>query len=272
MRSVNPSLMNLLRKSTIQRFRAPIFLLCTLCFLAVLPLSASSVNFFGTGNNGITNLAGNTLDPHWTITATTQPAPPNTNVFVATGCSDVSHTNDCGPAPAGWPLNGTWADTAGGASTGTGGAWVSPFNDDPNSLSSIGYSYSYSETFDLTNFTLASVTLSGFWAADNCANIVLNGTALTATDCTNAANANQYNPKTAFTITNASGTGFIQGINTITWVVKNFPTSAPDPSGLLVEVNGSTGNLILGPEPATLFGVGLGLAVVGLAYRRRRRS
>jgi hypothetical protein len=264
--------MNPLRKNTIQRFRAPIFLLCTLCFLAVLPLSASQVNFFGTGVNSSNVVqAGGTLDTHWTITATTQPAPPNSSVFVAQGCTTFS---DCGPAPAGWPLNGTWADTSGGASTGTTGAWVSAFNSDPNSDSPTGYSYSYTETFNLSGFVLGSVTLSGFWAADNCANIVLNGTALTATDCTNAANANQYNPKTAFTITNASGTGFISGINTITWVVKNFPTSAPDPSGLLVEVNGATGNILLNnmPEPATLFGVGLGLGVVGLAYRRRLRS
>jgi hypothetical protein len=157
-------------------------------------------------------------------------------------------------------------------STGTTGAWDSAFNSDPSSDSPVGYSYSYTQTFDLTSFLLGSVTLSGSWAADNCANIVLNGTPLTATDCTNAANGNMFNPKTAFTITNASGTGFIQGINTITWVVKNDASNAPDPSGLLVEVTSATGNLTGAPEPATLFGVGLGLGVVGLAYRRRRRS
>jgi hypothetical protein len=262
--------MNLRRKSSINRLRAPLFLLCSLCFLAILPLSAAQVNFFGTGvNSSFVNQVGGTLDTHWTITATTQPAPPNSSVFVAQGCTTF---NDCGAAPANFPLQGSWADTAGGASIGVGGAWVSAFNSDPNSDSTTGYSYSYTETFDLTAFTLGSVTLSGFWAADNCANIVLNGTPLTATDCTLPANGNQFSPKTAYTITNGSGTGFIQGINTITWVVKNYPTNAPDPSGLLVESTSATGNLSGAPEPATLFGVGLGLGVVGLAYRRRRRS
>jgi len=260
---------NLLRKSSINRLRAPLFLLCSLCFLAILPLSAAQVNFFGTGvNNSFVNQAGGTLDTHWTITATTQPAPPNSSAFVAQGCTTFS---DCGVAPANFPLQGSWADTAGGASTGAGGAWVSAFNSDPSSDSPNGYSYSYTETFDLTNFVLGSVSLNGFWAADNCANIVLNGTPLTATDCTLPANGNEFSPKTAFTITNASGTGFIQGINTITWVVKNYATNAPDPSGLLVEVSSGTGNLTGAPEPATLLGVGLGLGVVGLVYRRRGR-
>jgi hypothetical protein len=270
MRTANQSIMNPLRKSLIPRLRAPIFLLSTLSLLAVLPLSAAQVNIFGTGVNGSNVvLAGGAQDTHWTITATTQPSPPNSNTFEAQGCTTFS---DCGPAPANFPLNGTWASTAGGVSLGPNG-WISPFTSDTNSSPIAGYSYSYTETFDLTAFTLGSVVLSGNWAADNCANIVLNGTQLTANDCTLPANGGMYNPKTAYVITNASGTGFVQGINTITWVVKNYASAGPpDPTGLLVEVTSATGNLSGAPEPATLFGVGLGLGVVGLAYRRRRRS
>jgi len=254
-----------LRKNTIQRFGASAVLLCTLCFLSVLPLSAAQVNIFGTGvNNSNVVLAGGTQDPHWTITGTTQPAAPNSNTFVAQPCSTFG---DCGSAPSNFPFN-IWA-------TSSTNAWISPFNSDTNSLPTAGYIYDFSENFDLTGFTLSSVSITLNWAADNCANIFVNGTALTSTNCSLSANQNQYSPKQPIVITNASiiaagGTGLnASGSNTITFRVQNAPSAAPDPSGLLVEVTAATGNTGV-PEPATLFGVGLGLSIVGLAYRRRR--
>jgi hypothetical protein len=73
--------------------------------------------------------------------------------------------------------------------------------------------------------------------------------------------------KAAFDIT----TGFVYGtVNTITFKVQNAASAQSDPSGLLVEATSATGNLSGVPEPGTLFGVGLGLAAAGLAFRRRR--
>src|ERR1039457_4985670 len=67
MREASSALMNPLQKSTTHRFRARFVLLCTLCFVAVLPLSAAQVNIFNTGLNGpgTATLAGGASDTHW---------------------------------------------------------------------------------------------------------------------------------------------------------------------------------------------------------------
>jgi len=246
-----------------------VVLLCALSFLAVLPLSGAAVQFCPTGvvcgNNNVgtpgTFLAGNAQDKNWTLSFTNQPTPPNANSFVAVGCGVDSA--DCGPAPANWPLQGTWATSA-------SAQWITPFNGDTNSLPSTGYEYDYTQVIDLTSF-ISGAELKGNFNSDNCIlGIFINATQVVANNCASTSQNDFSNAaKAAFDIT----TGFVYGaINTITFKVQNSTTSSPNPSGLLVEVTSATGNLSGTPEPATLFGVGLGLGVVGLAYRRRRRS
>jgi hypothetical protein len=103
--------------------------------------------------------------------------------------------------------------------------------------------------------------------------ILINGNVVTGT---NSGNYGTSGVKTAFDITNASCTpncGLTNGSNTITFRTENIMAASPNPSGLLVEITSATASpLVQGgvPEPATLFGVGLGLSVLGLVYRRRR--
>jgi hypothetical protein len=149
--------------------------------------------------------------------------------------------------------------------------WISPFTSDTNSLPITGAEYDFTEVIDLTNF-ISGVELKGNFNSDNCLlGIFINATQVVANNCASTGNADFSNAaKAAFDIT----TGFVPGaVNTITFKVSNTATAAaPNPSGLLVEVTSATGNLKGVPEPATLLAVGMGLAIAGLAHRRRRRS
>jgi hypothetical protein len=260
--------MNELRKGRTRRFRALFVLMCALSFLTVMPLSAAAVQFCPTGvvcglNNVGTPgafLAGGAQDKNWSISFSNQPSPPNGNSYVAQGCTTFG---DCGAAPANWPLNGTWA-------TSSTAQWIGPFTPDVSSLPSAGYEYDFTQAINLTNF-ISGAELKGNFNSDNCIlGIFINATQVVANNCAATNGADYSNTaKAAFDIT----AGFVYGaINTITFKVQNLSTAQPDPSGLLVEVTSATGNVSGSPEPATLFGVGLGLAAVGLAYRRRRSN
>jgi hypothetical protein len=262
------SFMNLVGKSAIRRLPAPVVFLCILCFLAVLPLSAASVQFCPTGvvcglNNVGTPgsfLAGGAQDKNWTISFSNQPNPLNSNSYVAQGCTTFG---DCGPAPANWPLNGTWA-------TSSTAQWLGAFTPDVSSDPAAGYEYDYTQVINLTSF-ISGAELKGTFASDNCIlGIFINATQVVANNCASTSGADYSNAaKAAFDIT----TGFVYGaVNTITFKVQNLATPSPNPSGLLVEVTSATGNVTGAPEPATMLAVGIGLAVVGFTHRRRRRS
>ncbi len=223
MRTATSTTINLSRKTTMN-LRVPVALLCMLCFLTVLPLSASTLTinapggvFFNTGlvaNSG-TTLTNGAADPNW------------------------------------------------------GGFQALSVDNAPNTTAE----YDFTETFNLAGFDGTSLTLIGSFAVDNTIlGILINGNVVTGT---NSGNYGTSGAKTAFTITNAScnpNCGLTNGVNTITFQTQNIAATSPNPTGLLVEFTSATANAItLGvPEPATLFGVGLGLSVLGLVYRRRR--
>jgi hypothetical protein len=258
--------MNELWNGIADRFRVLFVGMCTLCVLGTVPLSAAAVTFCPTGvvcgqNNVGTPgsfLAGGAQDKNWTVSFTNQPAPPNTNTNVAQGCTTFG---DCGPAPTNWPLDGTWA-------TSSTAQWIGPFTPDVSSLPAAGYEYDLTQVIDLTAF-ISGAELKGNFNADNCIlGIFINATQVVANNCASTGGADFANAaKAAFDIT----TGFVYGaINTITFKVQNMPSGQPNPSGLLVEVTSATGNLNGTPEPATMFAVGIGLGIVGLAFRHRR--
>jgi hypothetical protein len=278
MRKAKTAIMNLHRKTTIQRLRAPFVVLCALCFLTILPLSAASIGintaggvFFNTGlvaNSG-TTLSGGAADVNWQCSV---------------GCSGNSFqalsNNPFSGSPANWPLPTTQNTTPGQAgnpwvasatSSGTPlSQWISfqaQVDTEPNTTTE----YDYTETFNLTGFTGSTLELIGSFAVDNLIlGILINGNVVTGT---NGGNYGTSGVKTAFDITNASCTpncGLTNGTNTITFRAENVAATSPNPSGLLVEFTSATAALNGVPEPATLFGVGLGLSVLGLVYRRRR--
>jgi|SRR5579859_3668194 len=261
------STMNLLRKNTPLKFRAPVVVLCVVCFLMILPASAASFTFCGTGqvscgSNGaslgvVNGTATSGQDKNWNVTFTNDGKNPagGGNTYVAQPCGNFG---DCGSAPSNFPFTAWVAPSA-------GFAWISPFTADTNSLPAGGGEYDYTETFSLAGIT-SGAEITGSWATDNCLmGIYVNGTLVQGTGaCTTG---NNYSATTAFDITSA----FIYGAsNTITFKTYSVAATSPNPAGLLVQVTAATGSTSGVPEPATFFGVGLGLAVVGLAYRRRR--
>jgi hypothetical protein len=116
--------------------------------------------------------------------------------------------------------------------------------------------YVYTESFDLTNYYLASVVLTGGFAADNSAEIFLNGV-------DTGIGTSTFASLTAINLTS----GFLQGVNTLTIEVTNAPGATGNPSGLVVELSG-TGTVL--PEPASFAFMGVGLAALGFFGRRLR--
>lgn len=112
--------------------------------------------------------------------------------------------------------------------------WIGPaFGGMETGIDPIGV-YDYQEKFDLTGFDLSTVVVSGFFAADNEADLQLNGVSAALT-------SSGYTDWTPFTFV----AGFQPGINTLDFVVTNFLGGYFNPSGLIVQVTGT------GMRPAT---------------------
>jgi PEP-CTERM motif len=283
MREASSALMNPLQKSTTHRFRARFVLLCTLCFVAVLPLSATQINIFNTGLNGpgSATLAGGAADTHWGCFGNC------TSTFQAQTTAPANFPN---AGNSNWPLPSTQNTTPGtgpwvASAAGPGLAGISPasgavsqwitFNQ-PNVFidPSVTLEYDYFTLFDLTAFIVSSYELQGVFAVDNTTfGLQINGHPVTS----GVSGLGSSSGKTAFDITNAScigGCGLFAGAgNTLVFRVLNQASGVPDATGLLVEFSSSTATATQTavPEPATLFGVGLGLSILGLVYRRRRK-
>jgi len=237
--------------------------------LAVLPLSASNLQINGVNgflyNTGVTaagtTTSNNAVDGHW-------------GCYV--NCSAAGQATSTATSPStAWPLpstqnttpgTGPWVASAGVSqwitpNVGVGG---NPYNvaTDPDTTTE----YDYIQGFILSGFDPTSLEIIGSLAVDNTTfGIMINFKPVTGFS------GGTSSVKSAFDITNASCTGgcFVSGTNTIEIRAENIQSGPPNPTGLLVEFTSATANSTA-PEPATLFGVGLGLSLLGLVYRRRR--
>lgn len=205
-----------------------------LALVAVVPANAVSIlTLYNTGvdANGVAT-TGNGADLHWTLSDS--PA--------YTGATNGS-----------FPI-GPWL-----AETSTS-RWVTPTSDAANLFDAVDNTYAFTETFSLAGYDATTAAFAGRFADDNSVDsITLNGVAL-------AASGGGYTSWTSF---DSTGGSFNAGVNTLTFVVRNFGNGGnQNPAGLLVELAG-TADVSAVPE-ASVWGMLIaGFSLVGFAMRRR---
>lgn len=176
-------------------------------FTASAPLLGAPIpKLFSTGVNDAGALLGAAQeDTHWQLVESADTAYPGPKLFTLT---------------PGFPV-GPWL------AEGPASRWIAP-----RPQQGIGNNegqYIYRTRFDLTGFDPAKARIQGKWAVDNSgADIVLNGTSL------GLANNAGFGGFTDFVIE----TGFVEGTNTLDFVVINAP-SGINPTGLRVELRGT---------------------------------
>jgi hypothetical protein len=173
--------------------------------------SAPIPGLFNTGVNdkGIP-LADNTVELHYKLV---DPSPMAVTPVVTT-------------SSGGFPIGPWLADN-------TNSAWITPANDSNGpGMEDGSANYYYELTFDLTGLDSSTAAIQGNWSTDNAGkDIWINGVA------TGQANNNQFGSWTPFQITG----GFVEGKNTLTFVVNNGQGAddGSGPTGLRVEMSGT---------------------------------
>lgn len=171
----------------------------------------------GVGDDGLT-LAGNLLDPHYDVAV----VPPGTSFTPGPATIVNPRSNYLTNAALG-VAGSRWI----GAGNSTFGSWPSG-------------NTTFRTTFDLTGFDLATAQLAGRVAADNgVTDIVLNGVSLGGVPSN----------FTAFSEPFTIADGFVDGVNTLDFVVSNLGF---DPMAFRAELSGTADPL---PEPPTAFSV-----------------
>ena len=185
-------------------------------------------------------------------------APVNISVF-STGAG-----LNPGDVDSNWTIDGGAAKVSAANPAWTGGSlfggsnWIN-IDGDPNAVRPAGVNV-FSTTFDLTGLDFTQALLNVTWSSDNGSKRLLNGVQFDALP--GGADPNRsYQTFKSTTLTS----GFVAGLNTLSFVVANgddeLPNS-PGPIGLKATVNGTAPV----PEPASMAVLGLGLA----ALKRRR--
>jgi len=162
-------------------------------------VNCDTISIFGTGLDTNGNaLPGGSSDPHWTLDSTPSSTSSSNAIVVS---SD----------PWGYPQH-------------SNARWISA-SANGNGPFPVG-NFVYSTTFDLTNFDPSSASVSGIMAADdNVVSVNLNG------NPTGASCSSCYSSGTAFAI----NSGFIAGVNTLTFVTYN----GGGPAGFQTSLSGT---------------------------------
>jgi protein with PEP-CTERM/exosortase system signal len=177
----------------------------------------------------------------------------NSNALLALGSTDPHYLLLSSPLGAGTPFAGTNIPAT-YIANGPNSQWISPTSN--AGASEPAGVYTYTTTFSLpANFISAS--LSGQWATDNEGALSLNGGLPIAT--TPMMGFTAFSP---FTITS----GFVAGLNTLTFAVTNDPSDTSNPTALRVEINGSFSTTV--PDTGSSVAL-LGGALLALGIFRR---
>jgi len=170
--------------------------------------------------------------------------------------ADLHWDLDVAPqAFTGNPVASTWISNSASLAS----RWLTPA---PNGLTSFDPAtdgvYTYSTTFNLSGLS-PTASFTGRVAADNTVDsILLNGQQI--------GSGGNFSDWTSF----AASSGFVSGLNTLEFVVRNFGQASGNPTGLRVEF--LTSNTGVVAEPASWAMMIMGFGAAGFAMRRRRRN
>lgn len=177
----------------------------------------------------------------------------DSGALAAAGTTDTHYSILSGPTGASTPFVGTnipgqWVANMGSSQ------WIGVSTN--LSTTQPAGAYDFRTTFSLAGLNYTTASLAGSVAADNNVTILLNGVAASSANFGGSASLSPF----------TLSSGFINGVNTIDFVVTNSPGGGFNPSGLQVAITGSAAV----PEPASIVMVGLGaVGVMGFGLRRR---
>lgn len=183
------------------------------------------------------------VDPHYVFT-TTPPVPNQPDLFVAvSGLFPFPYWMANGP-------NSQWIEPISGTNS----------NDPPGSGYPLpGQDYYVTTTFDLTGYNPATASINFYVGSDNEVNVYLNG-AYTGID-----QGGFGGPLSGpFTISS----GFVAGVNTLTFDLINYPQDSGNPAGLRVEYSAISASPV--PEAGSLAVWSLVGLCAARATRRRK--
>lgn len=203
--------------------------------LAISAFSAHAASINGLANTGVG--ASGATDTHYTLNAA------SSDTAISGTAPVITYDNQ-------WPISPWMANDS-------TSRWITPTASQAQSLDawSAG-TYTYSLSFDLSGYKADTASFSGRVAADNSVVVLLNKQLVSS--------ASGFTGWSGF----ASNGGFIDGVNTLDFVVTNWAQNGGNPTGLRVEFTGSTVTPV--PEPETYAMMLGGLALVGAIARRRK--
>ncbi len=228
---------------------SPLAALVMVGLLGVTPAAADPIStLYSTGVDDFHNpLPGGSIDPHWELTVSPDPAYPGPDAFVLSDSAPLFSN--------------------GGTPNTSTSKWIGPRADGghnfPRSDCTVGCTtadYHFETVFDLTGLDPLTAQITGQWSVDDSAIMLLNGVQVASYPFIQGVTWREFAP---FTVTS----GFVAGVNTLTVIVNNqfYPNSnlRDNATGMQVQLTG-TANI---PEPASLL-----LLAGGVSALRVRRS
>ena len=178
----------------------------------------------------------------------------DTNYKLTAASSDTTISNNYGYVALDnlWPINPWLANDS-------VSRWITPTASQGQSFdASAPGTYTYELDFNLTGYNAATASFVGRFAADNAAEVKLNGVTI--------ANASGFTSWNDF----SANSGFHAGMNTLDFIVTNWAQNGGNPTGLRVEFSQSS--IAAVPEPSTYVMLAGGLAVLALQRRRKAQQ